>query len=483
MTGGLVALGVEQFIHGLIEMGTESSRAAKRLGITTEQFEQWGFAANQSGVDTEALSSGMKFLARNLYEANTAGGASAELFAKLGIHTKDAAGQSVDLNTALEASVDAFSKVKNPTDQVGMAIKLFGRGGLEMIPILKQGSEGLAALRVKFIELGGGVSEGAVEAAKKAKLSLKDFNFSLLSLKSLIAVEILPVVTTLVNAGTKMAVSFFGMAKNSEFFRAALIALGVTAATILGGLSVSFLLPKLAILALVAVVDDLLVLFDGGQSVIGDFIDSMAGVGASKTVVVELKDTWEALGRAVSFVVDQFKALPTFLNKDIGEALDFLAGDARHAMGLHGKNAAGITGDRENAGGSAGFGSVVTDRTGAKTYLSPDRVADGETGSRRAGSGFMSDISRFGGETAGQGSSRILDAGGLPAYLQRPGVVQAKPSDQGTGKMLQQTNTITIPITTTGDPKQIAEIAKEQVGRELDTRIRAANVALTEGAK
>lgn len=485
LTGGLVALGLHHFVEGLIEAGTEASRMSKRLGIGIEELEQLSFIADQSGVSSESLGTGLKFLSKNLYEAAQNGGELAGVFAHLGVATKNADGTTKSADQALIDIAGSFETITDPAEKVNQAIKIFGRSGTEMIPILNRGRAGIEQLREKFHELGGGFGEDGVNASKKAALAIKDFDFVLLGLKGRLATQVLPVLTQFLGLATKVIVAFINLSKNTEIFKAAMITAGIVAAVVLGGLEAGFILPKLALLLLIGVVDDLIVLFEGGHSVIGEFIDDMFGVGASVQFVEALRVVWQGLNEDIKFVTDQIKWLLGNLNQVkeffglvgkniqqsvVGAGVDMAAAlseqdlGKRAALNVELSKKAGIDPNRH---GAEGFGSVVA----------------GKTPENRGGIGLASNFTAFAGEHRNSLGPGVMQPDtGLPAYLRRPPEVTAVAAGAG-GKTVNAPVTVNIPIQTTGDPKQIQTIARRTAHDVVDGHLRSANAAATEVAK
>jgi len=113
---------------------------------------------------------------------------------------------------------------------------------------------------------------------------------------------LLPILSRALDAFGRFTRAVGAMAENSS-------ALEAVIALLVGGaaaLSIAFAVPTLqivgiavAIALLFLVVEDLITLFRGGESVIGEFIDAMFGVGAAETTVRNLTQAWEGLIIAV----------------------------------------------------------------------------------------------------------------------------------------------------------------------------------------
>ncbi|MCH7570796.1 MAG: hypothetical protein IH919_09575 [Deltaproteobacteria bacterium] len=153
------------------------------------------------------------------------------------------------------------------------------------------------------------------------------------SMRKLFHMMLIPAVEDALLVFRGMFRQFTDLTKNTKIIQSALIVFGVIAAKVALGLIISFapvILPILAIsaaiLGAIAVVNDLFAMFEGGESVIGDFIDSIWGHGSAGEAVKFLTGAWEDL---VKF--GRQKVMPWVAA--LGELLTRSADDARGAWG------------------------------------------------------------------------------------------------------------------------------------------------------
>lgn len=453
-----------EFTHGLIEQGAELENTAKRVGLSTDSLQQWRYIAGQAHVSDEELTAGLRILQKNLYGAGTAGGEAANDLAKLKVHVKDSHGNIKDLDDLLPEIADGFVGLKSPIEKVALAQKLFGRGGAALVPLLEQGSAGVEKLREKFHELGGGLSEDAVKAAEEAEISLKDLGFASTGLKSRLAISLLPAVTAVIETLTHWVVAFQHVTADTHVFRNALILLGLSGAAAIAPLLLE-LLPIAAMIAIVIlVVDDLIALFTGGKSAIGDFIDSMFGVGAAASFVETMRASWKGLNEDIGFVIDQLK----WVLAHFDQFKDFFS-----IVGRDIKRKLGIGPEDPNAHGAEGFGSAAA----------PPPA--------RGGQGFFSGLSALAGDTknggavpnAQQNADGTTSApdylsratGGVPDFLQHPAayVTPSAPT------VHEHNNTFNLTVPTAVDAKapEVAAEIRKHVSNALDTQNRKAYAA------
>lgn len=188
LTAGAVYHGLKSLVEHTADAAREAGKAAQRVGITREAYEELAFAAEHSGVSAEGMEQSLKFLNRAIYEGGKHSGEVGAIFRRLGVnigHGTRSAGEVLgDLAARFQAMPDGPQKTAS-------AIRLFGRAGTEMIPMLNKGREGIAELRKEAHELGLVFSQEDVEAAwdfKRASLAL---HATLESLRRSVAVPLM----------------------------------------------------------------------------------------------------------------------------------------------------------------------------------------------------------------------------------------------------------------------------------------------------
>jgi hypothetical protein len=158
---------------------------AEKLGITTDALQELKYAANQSDVSFESLSTGLKFLSKNAVEAAQGSEEAQKAFA--GINTRKANGEFKSADELLDSVVDKFQKVPEGIAQTNLAIKIFGRSGIDMVPLLKKGAAGIAAFRKEAHDLGVVMDKETIEAGSRFDQQLKRSKAALEGLKNTFA--------------------------------------------------------------------------------------------------------------------------------------------------------------------------------------------------------------------------------------------------------------------------------------------------------
>jgi hypothetical protein len=135
------------------------SKAAQRAGVTTEALSRLAWAGELSDVNLSSLSGGLARLTNLMAQvASGTDKTSTAIFRQLGIALTDAQGSLRDTDEVLLDLADRFARMENGADKTALAIKLFGRAGAELIPLLNNGRRGLAEMADESDRLGKTIS-------------------------------------------------------------------------------------------------------------------------------------------------------------------------------------------------------------------------------------------------------------------------------------------------------------------------------------
>jgi phage-related protein len=147
MLGALAPVGA---IAGLAALGKRSIDTAdnlndmsQRTGVAVESLSRFGAAAEDSGSSIEGVAKGMGQLAKRVADTGNAGEKIRGTLQGMGISATDAQGKIKPLDTLMLEIADRFSKMPDGAQKSALAMQLFGKSGVELIPMLNQGREAL----------------------------------------------------------------------------------------------------------------------------------------------------------------------------------------------------------------------------------------------------------------------------------------------------------------------------------------------------
>ena len=175
VTGALVAAAgivVDKFAEmtkAAIDFGDKLNDMSERWGVTQEALSGMAYAAQLSDTSLEGLAAGFRKLSKSMDDADDPTSNAGELFEKMGIKLEDATGKAKTADAVMEELADQFKDMPNGMEKARLAMELFGKSGVELIPYLNQGSEGIRKMKEEAAGFGLNWTE---EASKQAA----DFN-------------------------------------------------------------------------------------------------------------------------------------------------------------------------------------------------------------------------------------------------------------------------------------------------------------------
>jgi hypothetical protein len=153
---GAVA-GLAAMAKGSIDTADNLNDMSQRTGVAVESLSRFGQAAADSGSSIEGVAKGMGQLAKRITDP---GSAASEALKGIGIATTDAQGKVRSLDSVMLDISDRFAKMPDGAEKSALAMQLFGKSGVELIPML---NEGRAALEQYQATISGDMAKSADE--------------------------------------------------------------------------------------------------------------------------------------------------------------------------------------------------------------------------------------------------------------------------------------------------------------------------------
>lgn len=155
------------FVKKQIEIAERFEKMSQQAGVSTEFLSEMALVASQAGVELEGtLIKSVRKLTQNMDDFRKGVGEAKDTIEDLGIEVVKENGVLRNVEDVLMDVADQFKKMEDGADKTAAAVRLFGRAGTEMIPMLNMGSEGIDKLRKKAQEMGLTIStETAGQAA------------------------------------------------------------------------------------------------------------------------------------------------------------------------------------------------------------------------------------------------------------------------------------------------------------------------------
>lgn len=174
--------------------GDELADTSTKLGINAETLQEWRYAAKLANVEQEGLDTGISRFSRVVGQAMAGSRGARDVVAQIGATAFTVTGQVRPLEELLPLVADHLKALKSPYERAAFAQGLFGRGGARLIPMLLNGSEGLAAMGKEARALGLILSNQTVAGADVMNDELDKSIMVIMSLKNTIGAQLAPTV-------------------------------------------------------------------------------------------------------------------------------------------------------------------------------------------------------------------------------------------------------------------------------------------------
>ena len=221
---GLVGFGaLGSFTSELLKTGDRLQKVSLQLGLTVDELEILQFAASQSGVETTALDTSLQKLTVNIGKAAEGTKAQKDAFEALGISVADADGNLSGTSETFVQVAEAISGIEDPAKKAQIATDLFGRAGVELLPLLNSGAAGISEFAQTIRDAGGIIGQDGADEISK-------FNDGIDLLQRSLRGKVAPVLVAVLPALTALAENLDEVAKFAAVVGAGFIAAKIPAA-------------------------------------------------------------------------------------------------------------------------------------------------------------------------------------------------------------------------------------------------------------
>ena len=140
------------------------AKTASKIGTTTEALGGLRYAAELTGVATNTMDMALQRFTRRTAEAAMGTGEAKGAIKELGINAQEL--NKMPLDKRMVVLADAFSEVKNESDRLRLAFKLFDSEGAALVNTLSGGSEALKEMLGEAKMLGLTMSSSAAKGVE-----------------------------------------------------------------------------------------------------------------------------------------------------------------------------------------------------------------------------------------------------------------------------------------------------------------------------
>ena len=142
-------------IKNSVDYADKIAKTAKVIGFTAEELQEYRHAAELSGVATNAFDKSLKRFNTSIGEADSGLATMKRSFDTIDVDIYDTEGRLKSASTLFNEVADNIHKAGSAAKEAEIAKNLFGqRGGLDLLNLLRQGSQGIKRHREELRELG-----------------------------------------------------------------------------------------------------------------------------------------------------------------------------------------------------------------------------------------------------------------------------------------------------------------------------------------
>jgi len=205
VTGGIAAVGAAALGAGMAVYGLTSridaldkiAKTAIKTGVSGSFLQQLEFAADQSGVSVDQVTAAIKKLTIIVGQGTTD-------ISSLGISMEDL--QRLSPEQQFLKLAEQISKLPTAAARAAAAVKVFGKSGIEMIPLFTDGMQGIVGLMEKARSLGIGIDEAGLAKVQEANDALGQMKAAFTAMIDQAVVGLAPSFTLVANKAAEMIV-------------------------------------------------------------------------------------------------------------------------------------------------------------------------------------------------------------------------------------------------------------------------------------
>lgn len=172
-------------------------KLSQKIGVSRDAFQTWEYVLSQSGTDIEKMQVGLKTMVQRMDETARGAGQGAAMFGKLGVSVMDSTGKMRDQEDVFNDTVLALTKMPEGAEKSRLAFELFGKAGMELMPLLNSTTDDVETLKDRAHELGLVLSDDAVDAGVKFQDTLDDLKRSFGAVITNVGAELIPIFQSL----------------------------------------------------------------------------------------------------------------------------------------------------------------------------------------------------------------------------------------------------------------------------------------------
>ncbi len=188
-----VGVGITALVLPVASTADELANLAQKTGVSVEALSALTYVAQMSDTDLQGLVKGLQRLSVAMFDTQVQGEEGSAALKALGVSAVDASGQIRPTEQVLLDLADKFANMPDGADKAALAIKLFGKEGMSLIPLLNHGRAGITALMEEAERFGLVINSQTAQAAELLNDNLDRLRGMLEGVQRQIGAAVIPI--------------------------------------------------------------------------------------------------------------------------------------------------------------------------------------------------------------------------------------------------------------------------------------------------
>lgn len=196
-----VASAAAAAVGAVWELGSKTAETAdsidegsQKLGVSAQGYQEWAYVLDQNGLSIDSFGANMKGLVKTLTDGSAKSSGALDT---LGLSLDSLKGMSQE--DALNTVTEAFQNLPAGVDKSKLALDVFGKSGLDMLPVLNSASGSLEDMKQKAHDYGMVMSDEAVASGAKLGDSLDTLKMAGQGLMNQLGSSFVPLIQSVVD--------------------------------------------------------------------------------------------------------------------------------------------------------------------------------------------------------------------------------------------------------------------------------------------
>lgn len=177
------------------ESSKEITNVSQRMGMTTDQYQEWDYVMKMVGSDAESMTGDIAALAEKAVEATDKTSDTAKTFRLLGVNVRDSHGAMKSQNEIFNDVIRGLQNMEDATMRNAIASDLLSTTGENIVPVLNMTKEELNGLKQEAHDVGYVMSGSTLEGFKDLNKVMAEFDGTTKGLEQSFAAALLPMLT------------------------------------------------------------------------------------------------------------------------------------------------------------------------------------------------------------------------------------------------------------------------------------------------